>query len=60
MSSIYTVHLLETVSTKEYGFSIATRPFNSRLDKFKLVEAGFELLPTWQDAVSRYIKEADL
>lgn len=48
------------VSTEEYGLSKAARPFNSRLDKFKLVEAGFKLLPTWQDAVSRYLKEAQL
>ncbi len=48
------------VSTEEYGLSKAARPFNSRLDKSKLVEAGFVPLPTWQDAVSRYLKEAGL
>ena len=48
------------VSTKEYGLSKAARPFNSRLDKSKLVEAGFEPLPTWQDAIGRYLKEAQL
>lgn len=48
------------VSTEEYGLSVAARPFNSRLDKSKLVEAGFKPLPTWQDAVNRYLKEADL
>ena len=48
------------VTTKEYGLSKAVRPFNSRLDKSKLVENGFEPLPTWQDAVSRYLKEAQL
>lgn len=48
------------VSTEEYGLSKAARPFNSRLDKSKLVEAGFTPLPTWQDAVSRYLKEAQL
>lgn len=37
----------------------ATRPFNSRLDKSKLVEAGFTPLPTWQDALSRYLKEIE-
>ncbi len=47
------------VTTAEYGLSKAARPFNSRLDKSKLVEAGFEPLPTWQDAVSRYLKEID-
>ncbi len=48
------------VTTVEYGLSKAARPFNSRLDKSKLVEAGFTPLPTWQDAVSRYLKEAQI
>lgn len=43
------------VTTEEYGLSKAVRPFNSRLDKKKLVEAGFEPLPTWQDALNRYL-----
>ena len=45
------------VTTAEYGLSKAARPFNSRLDKMKLTENGFEPLPTWQDALSRYLKE---
>lgn len=45
------------VTTAEYGLSKAKRPFNSRLDKGKLVENGFEPLPTWQDALVRYLKE---
>lgn len=48
------------VTTEEYGLSKAARPFNSRLDKSKLVEAGFEPLPEWKDAVKRYLKEAQL
>lgn len=48
------------VTTEEYGLSKAARPMNSRLDKSKLVENGFEPLPTWQDAVRRYLKEAQL
>lgn len=48
------------VTTEEYGLSKAARPFNSRLDKKKLVENGFTPLPTWQDAVSRYLKESQL
>lgn len=44
------------VTTAEYGVSKAARPFNSRLDKSKLVENGFDPLPTWQDALSRYLK----
>lgn len=47
------------VTTEEYGMSKAARPFNSRLDKSKLAEAGFELLPTWQDALGRYLKEIE-
>lgn len=48
------------VTTEEYGLSKAARPSNSRLDKSKLVENGFELLPTWQNAVKRYLEEAKL
>ena len=48
------------VTTEEYGLSKAARPVNSRLDKSKLVEAGFTPLPTWQDAVRRYLEEAKL
>ena len=44
------------VTTAEYGVSVAARPFNSRLDKSKLKENGFTPLPTWQDALSRYLK----
>lgn len=47
------------VTTEEYGISKAARPFNSRLDKSKLVEQGFEPLPTWQDALSRYLQEIE-
>lgn len=47
------------VTTAEYGLSKAARPFNSRLDKSKLVKAGFKPLPTWQDALSRYLKEIE-
>ncbi len=45
------------VTTEEYGQSKAARPFNSRLDKSKLLENGFQPLPTWQDALARYLKE---
>ena len=45
------------VTTAEYGMSKAARPFNSRLDKSKLVEAGFTPLPDWKDALQRYLKE---
>ena len=48
------------VTTEEYGLSKAARPFNSRLDKSKLVKAGFTPLPDWKDAVKRYLEEAEL
>lgn len=61
---IYRQYGLDTkvipVTTEEYGLSKAKRPFNSRLDKSKLAEAGFMPLPSWQDALSRYLKDADL
>ena len=44
------------VTTEEYGLSKAARPANSRLDKTKLAEAGFVPLPTWQDALRRYLQ----
>ena len=47
------------VSTAEYGLSKAVRPFNSRLDKSKLDEMGFERLPDWKDALRRYLKEIE-
>lgn len=47
------------VTTEEYGISKAARPFNSRLDKSKLVKSGFEPLPDWKDALSRYLKEIE-
>lgn len=47
------------VTTEEYGLSKAARPFNSRLDKKKLVEKGFSPLPPWQDALARYLKEIE-
>ena len=48
------------VTTAEYGLSKAKRPYNSRLDKSKLTENGFDLLPLWQDALERFLKEAEI
>lgn len=50
---------VKPVTTAEYGVSKAKRPFNSRLDKSKLSQNGFKLLPSWQDALSRYLKEIE-
>ncbi len=47
------------VTTQEYGLSKAARPFNSRLDKSKLIQNGFAPLPDWQDALKRYLKEIE-
>ena len=44
------------VTTAEYGLSKANRPFNSRLDKSKLVLNGFKPLPDWKDALKRYLE----
>ena len=52
----YSVEVIP-VSTAEYGLSKAARPFNSRLDKGKLTQCGFVLLPDWKDALSRYLNE---
>ncbi len=54
--------VIKPVTTEEYYegkdmSTIAYRPRNSKLDKTKLQEAGFELLPSWQDATDRYCKE---
>ena len=61
---IYKQYGLDTkvipVSTLEYGLSKAKRPYNSRLDKSKLKENGFEPLPDYKDAINRYLKEANL
>ena len=52
---------VEHVSTEEYekivGKTTAKRPFNSRLNKTKLVKRGFKLLPDWKDAVGRFLNE---
>lgn len=54
----YTTNVIP-VTTKEYGISKAARPFNSRLDKSKLIENGFNLLPDWKDALVRYLYEIE-
>mgnify|MGYP002660255326 FL=1 len=55
---------INPVSTEEYleitKTNQAYRPRNSKLDKSKLTENGFEMLPSWQDATDRYCKELKL
>mgnify|MGYP005808782385 FL=1 len=53
----YSAVTVTPVTTEEYGESKARRPFNSRLDKSKLAANGFTPLPTWQDALRRYLEE---
>ncbi len=48
------------VTTEEYGLSKAQRPFNSRLDKSKLISKNFNPLPEWKDALVRYLKEIEV
>lgn len=48
------------VTTEEYKRLVpaqADRPLNSRMSKKSLTDAGFNLLPDWKDALSRYLKE---
>lgn len=47
------------VTTAEYGLNKAARPFNSRLDKSKLMENGFTPLPDWKDALRRYLEKLE-
>ncbi len=53
--------IVNPVTTEEYleltGTKQAYRPRNSKLSKEKLIEAGFEMLPSWTDATDRYCKE---
>ena len=51
---------INRVTTEQYGVSKAARPFNSRLDKSKLVANGFTPLPDWRDALKRYLKEMEV
>ncbi|RKQ34274.1 dTDP-4-dehydrorhamnose reductase [Oceanobacillus halophilus] len=50
---------VNSIATEDYP-TAAVRPKNSRMSKQKLVENGFSTLPTWQDAVGRYLKELKL
>lgn len=43
------------VSSEEFPAK-AERPHNSRMDKGKLTKNGFALLPSWQDALKRYLE----
>lgn len=52
-------HLTVEPVTADHYPSKAKRPSNSRMSKEKLSENGFERLPSWQDAVSRYLKEIE-
>ena len=51
--------VVHDVTTEEYNAK-AKRPKNSRLDKSKYLNAGFKKMPTWQDALDRYLKEINV
>jgi len=46
--------LVKSIASEDY-LTRAARPKNSRLSKQKLVENGFQSLPSWQDALARYL-----
>ena len=47
------------ITTDQYPVR-AHRPSNSRLSKDKLDEAGFKRLPSWEDALGRYLQELNI
>lgn len=47
------------VSSDEFPTK-AKRPCNSRMNKTELDRNGFDRLPTWQDALHRYLKELEV
>ena len=51
------LHGISRLRPQSTVVSKAARPFNSRLDKSKLAANGFTPLPTWQDALHRYLQE---
>lgn len=51
--------VVHDVTTEEFNAK-AKRPKNSRLDKSKYLNAGFKKMPTWQDALDRYLKEINV
>ena len=53
------VHPITTEEYKKLVPSQADRPLNSRMSKTSLDEAGFARLPSWKDAVDRYLKELE-
>jgi dTDP-4-dehydrorhamnose reductase len=59
INPVYAKVQVSPVGSEAYP-SKAKRPSNSRMNKSKLVANGFEPLPTWQDALSRYLKEIEV
>ncbi len=51
------VNYVTTAQYKKINPNQADRPLNSRMSKASLVKSGFKLLPSWQDATSRYLKQ---
>ncbi|MDD7739456.1 MAG: dTDP-4-dehydrorhamnose reductase [Fusicatenibacter sp.] len=59
LDPVYSKVTVSPVSSEEYPAK-AKRPSNSRMSKEKLTENGFALLPSWQDALSRYLREIEI
>ncbi len=51
--------MLSPIKTSEYP-TRAVRPMNSLMSKDSLDQNGFKRLPTWEDALSRYLKEIEV
>lgn len=49
---------VEPVTSDQYPVK-AKRPMNSRMSKDKLEENGFRRLPSWQDALARYLTQIE-
>ena len=54
------VHPVSTEEYRQMNPNQAARPLNSRMSKDKLVKHGFLPLPSWQDALKRYLKELEV
>lgn len=54
------VHPVTTEEYKKINPAQTDRPLNSRMSKKCLVDAGFKPLPSWEDALIRYLKEMDI
>ena len=59
INPIYERVMISPVDSSAYPVK-AKRPANSRLDQSKLIQKGFKPLPSWQDALGRYLREVEV